>query len=88
MPTWTITALDSTAPLCDGAATDPRQAWRDAIDAVLAHLATTTPEGCVIVMDGVPAVLMPGRGDDGQLDLPAVRAAAERMATAVLGGLG
>lgn len=88
MPTWSITELDATDPLREGSAPELRQAWKDAIEAVLEQLSTTSPEGCAIVMDGVSALLIPGRTPDSRLDLPATRAAAERMATAVLGGLG
>lgn len=86
MPTWMITSLTATAPLRDGAAPTPTQAWKDAIDAAVGEV--SAHDGCVIVMDDVPAVLVPGRTDDGRIDVPATRSAAERMAIAAIGGLG
>jgi hypothetical protein len=88
MSIWAITTLESTTPLAEGTASNPRHAWQFAIDAALDQLATTSLDGCVFVIDGESAVLIPGRTEDGQLDLSAVRAAAERMAIATLGGLG
>lgn len=87
MHVWTITTLESTATLREGTSSNPTQAWKDAIDAALDELMTRTPDGFAIVMDGVASLLTPGRTADGQLDLPAIRAAAERMALAVIGGL-
>lgn len=88
MPSWTVTTVESTAALREGTADTPRQAWIAAIDAARDQLARATPDGCAIVIGDVPALLIPGRTVDGQLDLPAVRAAAERMANAAIGGLG
>jgi len=85
MCTWNITTLDPPTLLSDGSAPTRRKAWRQAIDAALGHLATDSPAGCAMVVDGNPAVLIPGRTESGELDVPAMRAAAERMAIAVLG---
>ncbi len=80
-----ITTLESTTPLREGVASSPRQAWIVAIDAALDELTATTPDGCAIVIDGTTGLLVPGRAEDGRLDLPGIRWTAERMAIASLG---
>lgn len=82
MYSWSITTFEPATLLGEGSAPDPVQAWIDAIEAVLGHLEDRDVDGCVIVMDGAPAWLRPGRTDDGQLDAVATRVAAERMAMA------
>ena len=83
MQSWTITAFSSTIALREGTADDLPQAWAQAAAAVLDGLTVGEFDRCAIVVDdGPPALLIAGRGGDGQIDLDGAREAVQRMAVA------
>jgi hypothetical protein len=86
MHSWKITAIGSTTALRDGSAPDIGQAWAQAVFAVMDGLTAGWFDRCAIVVDdGPPALLIAGRTEDGQLDLPDACAAAARLAVAASG---
>ena len=86
MHSWTITVIDSTTVLHEGSAPDLAQAWARAVITVMDGLTASEFDRCAIVVDnGPPALLIAGRAEDGQLDLPDARAAAGRLAVAASG---
>lgn len=87
MHTWTVAAVGSSSAMADGSAPALLRAWKDAVNAILDQLRKSDAEAFVIVVDGAPAWLMPGRTEEGLLDETATRAAVERVAAAALGGL-
>jgi hypothetical protein len=86
MHSWKITTIDSGTTVSEGAAPNVAQAWRQAVTAVMNGLTAGEFDRCAVVVDDdPPALLIAGRTEDGDLDLPDARAAVGRMAVAASG---
>ncbi|MGI8817445.1 MAG: hypothetical protein ACR2G2_19765 [Pseudonocardia sp.] len=86
MASWTISRVEPPAELASGAEPSPMLAWDAAItEALQAFGDGGGLDRCAFTVDSHPAFLVAGRTHSGELDLPATRAAAERMAAAILG---
>jgi hypothetical protein len=81
MQAWRFTTVGTTEAIRHGTAQDLTAAWVQAAGAVMDGLAAGEFDRCAIVIaDNPPALLIAGRNDQGELDLPDARAAVQRMA--------
>ncbi len=85
MTSWTISRVEPPDELAGGTEASPALAWAAAITEALLNFDDGGGlDRCAITVDSNPALLVAGRTPSGELDLAATRAAAERMAAAVL----
>jgi hypothetical protein len=86
MTDWAVRRLDSTDDFRAGTAPSLVEAWTQTVAAVMDEFVNDgTLTGCAITVDATPGLLLAGRTDAGELDVPATRAAAERLALACSG---